>query len=73
MPYVSTYPICISANQVRFSTIELSEIETRILNAASHSLEIEKLAFEDLCSKILTAITISKQFGNIKIVSSFIT
>ena len=29
-----------TANQVRFSTIELSEIETRILNASSHSLEI---------------------------------
>jgi len=43
-----------TANQVRFSTIELSEIETRILNAASHSLEIEKRAFEDLCSKLLT-------------------
>jgi len=42
-----------TANQVRFSTLELSEIETNILNAASHSLEIEKRTFEDLCSKIL--------------------
>ena len=43
-----------TANQVRFSTVELSAIETRILNAASHSLEIEKRTFENLCSKILT-------------------
>ena len=42
-----------TANQVRFSTLELSEIETNILNAASYSLEIEKRTFEDLCSKIL--------------------
>ncbi len=38
-----------TANQVRFSTVELSEIETKILNAASHSLEIEKQTFKDLC------------------------
>jgi DNA mismatch repair protein MutS len=42
-----------TANQVRFSTLELSDIETNILNAANHSLEIEKRTFEDLCSKIL--------------------
>ena len=36
-----------TANQVRFSTVELSEIETKILNAASHSLEIEKQTFKD--------------------------
>ena len=42
-----------TANQVRFSTVELSEIETKILNAASHSLEIEKQTFKDLCGNIL--------------------
>ena len=42
-----------TANQVRFSTVELSEIETKILNAASHSLEIEKQTFKDLCDRIL--------------------
>ncbi|MDC3003497.1 DNA mismatch repair protein MutS [Paracoccaceae bacterium] len=42
-----------TANQVRFSTVELSEIETKILNAASHSLEIEKQTFKDLCGSIL--------------------
>ena len=31
-----------NANQVRFSTVELSEIETKILNSANTSLEIEK-------------------------------
>jgi DNA mismatch repair protein MutS len=29
-----------TANQVRFTTVELSEIETRILNAGNHALEI---------------------------------
>ena len=42
-----------TANQVRFSTVELAEIETKILNAASHSLEIEKQTFKDLCDRIL--------------------
>ena len=42
-----------TANQVRFSTVELSEIETKVLNAASHSLEIEKRTFNDLCGNIL--------------------
>ena len=42
-----------TANQCRFSTVELSEIETKILNAASHSLEIEKQTFKDLCGSIL--------------------
>ena len=42
-----------TANQVRFTTVELSEIETKILNAASHSLEIEKQTFKDLCGSIL--------------------
>ena len=42
-----------TANQVRFSTVELSAIETKILNAASHSLEIEKQTFKDLCDRIL--------------------
>ena len=42
-----------TANQVRFSTVELSDIETKILNAASHSLEIEKQTFKNLCGSIL--------------------
>ncbi len=31
-----------TANQVRFTTVELSEMETKILNAGNHALEIEK-------------------------------
>ena len=37
-----------TANQVRFTTVELSEIETRILNAGGRTLEIEKQIFESL-------------------------
>ena len=37
-----------TANQVRFTTVELSEIETRILNAGGRALEIEKAQFESL-------------------------
>ncbi|MEM6933976.1 MAG: DNA mismatch repair protein MutS, partial [Pseudomonadota bacterium] len=41
------------ANQVRFTTTDLSEIETRILNAGFRALEIEKRLFEDLRSHVL--------------------
>ena len=37
-----------TANQVRFTTVALSEIETRILNAGGRALEIEKQLFEQL-------------------------
>ncbi|SHH15403.1 DNA mismatch repair protein MutS [Cognatiyoonia sediminum] len=37
-----------TANQIRFTTVELSEIETRILNAGGRTLEIEKQIFETL-------------------------
>ena len=37
-----------TANQVRFTTLELSEMETRILNAGGQALEIEKRLFEEL-------------------------
>jgi len=37
-----------TANQVRFTTVELSELETKILNASSVALEIEKKIFEHL-------------------------
>ncbi|NOR61377.1 MAG: DNA mismatch repair protein MutS [Rhodobacteraceae bacterium] len=37
-----------TANAVRFTTVELSELETKILNAGSRALEIEKRVFEDL-------------------------
>jgi len=42
-----------TANQVRFTTIPLSEMETRILNAGGRALEIENRLFSALKSKIL--------------------
>ncbi len=42
-----------TANQVRFTTLELSELETKILNAGSHALEIEKGVFEHLRQSIV--------------------
>ncbi len=42
-----------TANQVRFTTVELSEIETRILNAGNLALEIEKRHYSTLSDAIL--------------------
>jgi DNA mismatch repair protein MutS len=42
-----------TANQVRFTTLELSELETRILNAGGHALEIEKRLFAGLRQQVL--------------------
>ena len=42
-----------TANQVRFTTVELSEIETRILNAGGRALEIEKRLYQRLSDAIL--------------------
>ncbi|MEW9920538.1 DNA mismatch repair protein MutS [Marimonas sp. MJW-29] len=42
-----------TANQVRFTTVELSDLETRILNAGNHALEIEKRLYERLKEAIL--------------------
>ncbi|MGR3494506.1 DNA mismatch repair protein MutS [Citreimonas sp.] len=44
-----------TANQLRFTTVELSEIETRILNAGGEALEIEKRLFADLRAQVLDA------------------
>ena len=43
-----------TANQVRFTTVELSELETRILNAGGKCLEIEKRVYSTLREAILT-------------------
>ncbi|WP_298499321.1 DNA mismatch repair protein MutS [uncultured Maritimibacter sp.] len=43
-----------TANQVRFTTVELSELETRILNAGNHALEIEKRLYDGLKSETLS-------------------
>ncbi|WP_300033022.1 DNA mismatch repair protein MutS [uncultured Roseobacter sp.] len=42
-----------TANQVRFTTVALSEMETRILNAGSRALEIEKRLYDALCAETL--------------------
>jgi len=42
-----------TANQIRFTTVELSELETRILNAGNLALEIEKRLYQGLSDAIL--------------------
>ncbi|KAA9007147.1 DNA mismatch repair protein MutS [Histidinibacterium aquaticum] len=42
-----------TANQVRFTTVELSDLETRILNAGARALEIERRIFGILREAIL--------------------
>ncbi|MBK5934022.1 DNA mismatch repair protein MutS [Rhodovulum imhoffii] len=42
-----------TANAARFTTVDLSEMETRILNAGSRALEIEKRLFEHLRQAVL--------------------
>ncbi|MDP2738533.1 MAG: DNA mismatch repair protein MutS, partial [Pseudorhodobacter sp.] len=42
-----------TAGQVRFTTLKLSEMETRILNAGNHALELEKRHYTALCDAIL--------------------
>ncbi|TNF20227.1 MAG: DNA mismatch repair protein MutS [Rhodobacteraceae bacterium] len=44
-----------TANQVRFTTVDLSELETKILNAGNRALEIEKRLFSDLRRAVLEA------------------
>ena len=44
-----------TANQVRFTTVPLSEIETKILNAGFRAMEIEKALFHSLITDILAA------------------
>ncbi len=42
-----------TAGQVRFTTVALSDLETRILNAANHALDIERRQFESLRQEVL--------------------
>ncbi len=42
-----------TANQVRFTTVELSELETRILNAGGQAQDIENRLYTALASQIL--------------------
>ncbi|MEM1275861.1 MAG: DNA mismatch repair protein MutS, partial [Pseudomonadota bacterium] len=45
------------ANQIRFTTTDLSEIETRILNAGFRALEIEKRIFGELREAVLARVS----------------
>ncbi|SES75412.1 DNA mismatch repair protein MutS [Paracoccus homiensis] len=42
-----------TANQIRFTTVELSELETRILNARDRALDIERVVFARLRAAVL--------------------
>ena len=42
-----------TANQVRFTTLDLSDLETRILNAGGHALDIEKRLYSSLREAVL--------------------
>jgi DNA mismatch repair protein MutS len=42
-----------TAGQVRFTTVELSALETRILNAANHALDLEKRHYDRLKGAVL--------------------
>lgn len=44
-----------TANQVRFTTVELNEIESRILNAGGEALEIEKRLYASLSEAVLAS------------------
>ncbi len=44
-----------TANAVRFTTIELSEMETKILNSTGRALELEKAIFDTLRSAVVDA------------------
>ncbi len=50
-----------TANQVRFTTVELSELETRILNAGNHALEIEIRIFGVLRQAVLAEAAVLTQ------------
>jgi DNA mismatch repair protein MutS len=50
-----------TANQVRFTTVELSEMETKILNAGNRALEIEKRLYEMLKRAILDSAALITQ------------
>tara|TARA_R110001599_G_scaffold148536_2_gene332248 strand:- start:333 stop:1760 length:1428 start_codon:yes stop_codon:yes gene_type:complete len=43
-----------TANQVRFTTVELSEMETKILNAGNRAIETEKRLYQMLSETVLT-------------------
>jgi DNA mismatch repair protein MutS len=69
-----------TANAVRFTTVELSELETKMLNAGGRILEIEKKIFADVaafvlknaaqinvCAKALAEIDVHTSFADLAI------
>ena len=42
-----------TANAIRFTTLELSELETRILNAGGRATAIELQVYDDVCADVL--------------------
>ncbi len=74
-----------TANAVRFTTVDLSKLETKILNAAGRILEIEKLIFADVnqfiinnaaeisaCAKSLAEIDVYSAFADLAASESWI-
>ncbi|MFK7875005.1 MAG: DNA mismatch repair protein MutS [Paracoccaceae bacterium] len=63
-----------TANQVRFTTIELSELETKIRNASERALSIEKSLFEELCRDVVDLAPqlhqVSRAIANIDVFSA---
>ncbi|MEM8776703.1 MAG: DNA mismatch repair protein MutS, partial [Pseudomonadota bacterium] len=53
-----------TANQLRFTTVTLSELETRILHAGGRAIEIEKRLYEGLKSAILENSAFISQTAN---------
>ena len=52
-----------TANQVRFTTVPLSDMETRILNAGGRALEIEKRLYEGLKADVLAQAPVLTQLA----------
>ena len=44
-----------TANAVRFTTVDLSSLESRIVNAGARALEIEKGIFAELCEAVMAS------------------
>jgi len=64
-----------TAGQVRFTTVALAEMETKILNAGNHSLEIEKRHYSSLRQAVLDQAaplsTTAKAIAEIDLTTSF--
>ncbi|MFZ1728352.1 MAG: DNA mismatch repair protein MutS, partial [Albidovulum sp.] len=64
-----------TANQVRFTTVPLSEMETRILNAGGRALEIEKRLYDALKGQILAVspaiFTTARALSEIDLMAAF--